>query len=176
MTSLGRNLFVRQVNIEVHETVGGCWPMWNSFEWSTFKFYRICDFNLNFFLHFWWFWNFYNCSQTKFMMKSVDRIIYFFQSFDLMSNISINWPLSQSCFINKLWNIICRFPSTKSSSNPFSSSNQLEWSCCNLFSRLSDANNTRFTKSSMSSFESFSHYIDISSTIISKVYAPFFLF
>ncbi len=105
----------------------------------------------------------------------MDSLINFIKSFDFMSHICINRPLSKSSLINKFWDILNRFPSTKSSTNPLSSSNKLEGSSRNLFTSLCNTNYARLSISPMRSLQSLSHNINISCTIIGKVNSPFLL-
>jgi hypothetical protein len=106
----------------------------------------------------------------------MDGIVDFVKSFNLMGDISFDWPFAQSSFVDQFRDIIYGFPSTKSGTDPLSSSDQLERSGGNLFSSLSNTNDTGLSKASVGSFQGFSHDCNISSTIVSVPNTPFFLF
>merc|ERR1719300_494660 len=82
--------------------------------------------------------------------------------------------LSSHDCLHKLRDLSPGFPSTKSCSSPFSSSNKLERSGADLLSCSCNTNHNGLSPSSMCNLQGTSHDIDIASAIKSVIITPFF--
>lgn len=108
-------------------------------------------------------------------VQGFDGLINVFETIYSMSHIWVYADFVCKNFVHELWNFSATFPTSKGSSFPDTSSNQLKGSRLNFLSRSCDSDDARFSNSSMSQLYTISHHLNTTSTVESKIKAPFFL-
>lgn len=78
--------------------------------------------------------DFNDCSEAVSTVQSIDGLVHILETLDLVCNKSIDIQLVSHNSLNQLWDFSPALPSTKSSTLPNSSCDELEWSCRDLMS------------------------------------------
>jgi hypothetical protein len=91
-----------------------------------------------------------DCTKTFAGMKSLNGIICFSNSFEVMSDKVINWKFSSHAFIDQNGDISARFETSKGGSFPDATSDELKGSSGDFVPRCCHSDNTADSPSTVS--------------------------
>lgn len=109
-------------------------------------------------------------TQTVSVVQCFEGIVQFFKG-ELVCHIFLDHDLAIHVIFNELWHWLPALVTTKCSTFPYTSSNQLEWSSANLLTRSCHANNNRLAPALMTALQCCAHYFHVTNALKAVVNA-----
>lgn len=107
-------------------------------------------------------------------MKGVNESLHLLKTSEVVGDKVLDGEFTKHDFVHQFRYILARLPSTKSSSFPASSSDELEWACCEFLTGSSNSDNHGLSETSVSTLKSVTHDRDETSAIVGEVNTPLF--